>query len=115
MKMAKASNADLEMALALGSALDVLGDRFFPSMPGPIEQLSDGAESERFDRDDDAQCGRALRHLLAIAEGGSLMRVVFGMSVLLDPKNKVVDPDADTLEHHPDVVAALAAVASKEG
>ena len=49
-----------------------------------------------------------LRHLLAIAGRASLMRVVFGMTTLLDPRNKVVNPDADCLEHHPDIVAALA-------
>jgi hypothetical protein len=28
------------------------------------------------------------------------------MTVLLDPRNKVVDPAADTLEHHPETVDA---------
>jgi len=32
--------------------------------------------------------------------------VNWGMYVLLTPSNKVVDPDADTLEDHPDTVAA---------
>jgi ribA/ribD-fused uncharacterized protein len=31
--------------------------------------------------------------------------VVWGMTVVLDPRNKVVDPDADTIEHHPDAAA----------
>ncbi len=115
MKMAKAGKADLEMAMSLASALDALGQRFFPCIPGPVEHLIDGEESEPFDRDNDAQCGRALRHLLTISERGSLARVVWGMSTLLDPKNKVVDPAKDTLEHHPDVIAALAALAQKEG
>jgi hypothetical protein len=26
---------------------------------------------------------------------------VWGMTVLLDPRNEIVDPDADTLEIHP--------------
>ena len=29
------------------------------------------------------------------------------MYVMLDPANKVVDPDADTLEDHPETVAAM--------
>jgi hypothetical protein len=33
------------------------------------------------------------------------MRVVWGCAVMLDPANKCVDPDADTIEHHPDTLA----------
>lgn len=109
MMMAKASEVDLQMAMDLCAALDCLGQRFLPCMPEAIEQLGADDETEPFDSDDDAQCGRALRHLLDIAERGSLMRVIWGMAVLLDPANKIVDPNADTLEHHPDTVAALAA------
>ncbi|MCZ8254523.1 MAG: hypothetical protein O9327_02425 [Polaromonas sp.] len=110
MKMAKASEADLRMAMDLTQALDLLGQRHLPCMPEAIERLASDDESEPFDRDDDAQCGRALRHLLDIAQRGSLMRVVWGMTVVLDPANKVVDPNADTLEHHPDIAKALAAM-----
>lgn len=111
MKMAKASEADLNMAMELVSALDVLGQRWSPAMPEPIENLQDDDERESFDRDDDAQCGRALRYLLDLTDRASLGRVVWGMTVLLDPRNKMVNPDADTLEHHPETVTALAAMA----
>lgn len=101
MKMAKASEADMEMALKLCSALEAMDRRFFP----------EGAEGENdpeyFDCDDDAHCGQALRHILRILQGGSIGRVIWGMYVMLDPANKVVDPDADTLEDHPDTVAAM--------
>lgn len=110
MKMAKATEVDLQMAKNLCTALDLLGQRFVPCMPEAIESLEGDGESERFDCDDDAQCGRALRHLLEVADRGSLSRVIWGMAVLLDPANKIVDPKADTLEHHPDIVAALAAM-----
>ena len=104
MKMAKASEADLNMAMELTNALDVLGQRFCPSMPEAIEQLAEDDEREQFDRHNDDQCGRALRHLLQLADRASLSRVVFGCAVMLDPANKCVDPAADTIEHHPDVV-----------
>jgi hypothetical protein len=110
MNMAKASKADMDMAIELCNALDALGNRLIPCMPEAVEQLRDGDEMERFDSDDDEQCGRALRHLLEIADRGSLMRVIWGMGVLLDPANRVVDPDADTLQHHPATVAALSAM-----
>ena len=99
MKIAKASEADLGMAMDLLSMLDALGHRHCPSMPAVIAR-NDG--DEEFDRDDDDQCGRALRALLEVADRGSLFRVVFGAATMLDPRNKLVDPAADTIEHHPD-------------
>lgn len=102
MKMAKASEADLQMAMELVNALDVLGQRWAPCMPEAIEKLGDDDESERFDRDNDEQCGRAMRHLLELTDRASLARVIWGASVMLDPRNKLVDPNADTIEHHPD-------------
>lgn len=107
MKMAKASEGDLRMAMDLCLALEALGHRHIPRMPEQIEVVRADGEHEEFDVDDNEQCGRAMRHLLAIGERGSLMRVVWGMAVLLDPANKMVDPNSDTLEHHPDVVKAM--------
>ena len=115
MRMAKASEADMKMAMDLCGVLDALGHRLVPTMPDCIAELAAGCESERFNRDDDGQCGRALRYLLDIADRGSLMRVVWGMAVLLDPRNGVIDPEADTLEHHPDTMAALAAWKARAG
>lgn len=99
MKMAKASGADLDMAMELVGMLEALGHRLCPSMPAVIAR-NDGDED--FDRDDDEQCGRALRALLETAQRGSLFRVVWGAAVMLDASNKLVDPDAATLELHPD-------------
>ena len=47
-----------------------------------------------------------VQHLLAILRKGSVFRVAFGMAVMLDPRNEVVDPDADCLEMHPKFDAA---------
>lgn len=100
MKMAKASKADMEMALKLCSALEAIDRRFFP----------EGAEGENecadFDMDDDEHCGTVLRHLYDILQGGSVVRVIWGMYVLMDPDNKLIDPDADCLELHPALQAA---------
>lgn len=106
MKMAKASNEDLDMAMDLCGAIDALTNNW-PTMPEALSTCDDDAMgAEDFDRDDDKQCGQVLRHLLEIAERGSLMRVVLGAAVMLDPRNKLVDPAADTIEHHPENVAA---------
>jgi hypothetical protein len=99
MKMAKASEADLEMAMKLVNALDVLRDGYFPQELRPDDD-------EQFDEDDFQECKEVIRHLLSLARGASLMRVVFGAAVMLDPANKLVDPDAATLEHHPETEQA---------
>lgn len=108
MKMAKASEADLNMAMDLAGALDSLSHRWVPSFPQGCGDTDPDADAD-FDRDDDAHCGRALRYLLDLSDRASLMRVVFGAAVMLDPKNQCVDPNADTIEHHPDTKAGQAA------
>lgn len=105
MKMAKASEADLAMAIELANALESLTDRWGPTMPEAIDHGGEDS-AERFDLFDEEHCRRALDYLLQLARRASLSRVVFGMSVLLDPRNELVDPEADTLELHPKFDAA---------
>jgi len=107
-KMAKASEADLDMAMELCGALDALTGNW-PTLPTALCKPDDDEPDEAFDCDDDRQCGTVLRHLLAIAERASLLRVVWGCAVMLDPRNKCVDPNADVIEHHPDAKAGHAA------
>lgn len=97
MKMAKASEADMEMAIKVCSALEAIDRRFFP-------EGSEGSnDPDDFDLDDDEHCGRVLRHIHELLQAGSIGRVIWGMYVLLDPANELIDPDADTLEPHPDI------------
>lgn len=103
MKMAKASQEDLEMALELASALEDIERGMLP------HKMVDDACGEWIDTNDARQYARLVEFLQETLDRGSIFRVVFGMAVLCDPKNKLIDPDADTLEHHPDIVAALAA------
>lgn len=105
MKMAKASEADLKMAMDLTNALESLERyRCFPDALRP-----DPDDMAGFDEDNADHCREVLEHLLKLVRSASLMRVVFGCAVMLDPENKCVDPDADTIEHHPDALAGLAA------
>jgi len=100
MKMAKATEADLDAALKITQIISDLEKRQMPS--------SDEGEFEgHFDRNDPEQCMTALNAILDAAYKGNLFRVTFGMVVVLDPRNELVDPDADTLEVHPKVMAAL--------
>ena len=113
MKMAKASEADLEMAMELASALEALSSRWGATMPEKIAKPQrDEDEDEGFSLDDDENCRRVCEYLIRLTRSASLFRVVWGAAVMLDPANKLVDPDADTIEHHPDTVAALAAMAA---
>lgn len=105
MKMAKASEDDLNMAIELAQALDALTNRWTPMMPQAIDQGGDD-ENERFDIDDEAHCRRVVEYLLTLADRASLFRVVFGMTVLIDPRNEIVDPAADHLAKHPKFDAA---------
>lgn len=109
MKMAKASQADMDMAIELTQALESLAGRWGATMPEKIERLQGEDEAERFDLADHDQCIRVIEYLQRLTRSASLMRVVWGMQVLLDPRNEIVDPASDTLEHHPKVEATRAA------
>lgn len=115
MKMAKASKADLEMAIDLCRALDTLTQRWCPAVPEECEKGVDEDAIESFDRDDAEQCQRVLGYLLDVAGRASLFRVVWNCVVMLDPTNRFVDPDADTIEHHPDVQALESAKTARPG
>jgi hypothetical protein len=102
MKMARASEADIEAALKVCRILDALDKRYMPSD-------DDSEELEFFDRDDAEQCQKVIGMLLDATSRASLFRVVFGMAVVLDPRNELLDPDADTIERHPKIIEALKA------
>ena len=99
MKMARASKADLDAALGVSNIIEQLEQGYMPSTDD-----SDGLE--QFDSEDREQCQRVLAAILDAAEKGSLFRVTFGMAVVLDPRNELLDPASDILELHPKLVAA---------
>lgn len=109
MQMATPSKKDLEMALELAAALESLCGTWGAFIPQAIEVIEDGLDCEMFYPDNAEQCGRVFEYLRELVSRGSLFRVVMGMAVLCDPKNKVLDPDADHLALHPEIVAALKA------
>jgi len=97
MKMAKASDGDLAMAMDLCNTLDTFESGFFT-----VD--SQRHDDESFDTDSGDDCRRAMEHIMEVYGRGSLMRVVYGMATLLNPANKIVDPNLDTLDHHPDTI-----------
>lgn len=101
MKMAKASEADLNMAMTLANYLDAIERGHMP------DDLSEDAEAiEWLDERDCDQYAKLLDGLRRLLNQGSISRVIWGMAVVCDPANKCLDPDADTIEHHPDLVKA---------
>lgn len=108
MKMAKASDADIEMTMELANALEALSSRWGATMPEKIanHQRDDDA-AEGFSLDDGEKCRRVCEYLIRLTRRASLFRVVGNAVVMLDPRNRCVDPNADTIEHHPDAEAGL--------
>lgn len=98
MKMAKASEGDLSMAMDLANALEDIERGYFPL------KFSENPESEigeRIDTDNRDQYDRLIDGLQRMLNRGSICRVVWGMAVVCDPSNECIDPEADTIEHHP--------------
>lgn len=93
MKMAKANENDLNAALEMCRALDVLEDGYLPA------EMTADDDGVAYYADEHAE--KVVEHLVSIFKRASLFRVCFGMTVLLDPQNELVDPEADTLEAHP--------------
>ena len=100
MKMAKASTADIEMAMELSRFVEDLVDGMCPKQ-ACADPASD--DIEWLEDDPDQQHLKIISALQGIVRKGSIFRVTFGMSVLIDPRNELVDPDADTLEPHPKI------------
>lgn len=98
MKMAKASQNDLELGLAITSVIESCDRGVMPA-----DLCDDSDDYEDFDRCDPNQCFEVLNHILDIAGKGSLSRVTLGMFILLDPENKLIDPSVDHLALHPEL------------
>lgn len=96
MKMAKASEADINMAVTLANYCDSISRGLMPDALSKDKEIL-----EWLDSDDREQFGRLLHGLQELLDQGSICRVVWGMAVVCDPRNKCIDPAADTIEHHP--------------
>jgi hypothetical protein len=94
--MAKASESDLNAALEMCRALDALEDGSLP------DEMTEGEDVVFYDAKEHAE--KVVEHLISIQKRASLFRVCFGMTVVLDPKNEMVDPSLDHIEFHPKIV-----------
>lgn len=96
MKMAKATENDIEVSMEITSIIGNLERGYRPTLIFGDDDLGLLIDMDSID-----DLRAVVAKIREIARRGSLFRVVFGMGVLLDPKNEVVDPDADHLEIHP--------------
>ena len=97
MKIAKASSADIDMALDLIGVLDDIERGHFPYRFSDPESES----TEWLDTTDRQQYERLIDQLRRLLNRGSIGRVIMGMAVVCDPMNECIDPEADCIEHHP--------------
>lgn len=109
MKMARATQPDLQQAMGLIAALDQFADGYLYS------GSDDGdAEPPRFDaqnRDHLAGFYQTIMRIYRTRPSG-LSRVVYGMEVLLDPANEIVDQNDTALALHPSITTAQALATS---
>lgn len=112
MKMAKATKEDMDMAIELCHALEQIGGRYTPCVPEAVKSC-EADDDEYLDYENAEQCERVIQYLRALVNRASLMRVVFGFSVVLDECNRFFDPDEDCLAHHPDRIQAEQALTPK--
>jgi len=93
-RQAKPNAADLEMLKSLWAALVDIQSGYFP-------EETAHEEGEEILLGIDEEAARAMRGLMAVLERGSIDRCVWTLSMLMDPANAVVDPDADHVAIHP--------------
>lgn len=112
MRMAKADDADIQALLDVVSVIESMAKGWMPELA--LETGDDKPDDDFFDRDYPAHCRYVVDMLLRAEMRGGLFRAAFGLTVLLSPRNELVDPDADHITKHPNIVRALAAQAAND-
>ena len=102
MKMAKPSDEDIRLAMDIARIVEDLEQRYRPELVFGEDDQELWLDTESID-----ELQAVVEKIREIAARGSIFRVVLGMAVVTDPKNEVLDPNADTLELHPILLDAL--------
>lgn len=93
-KMAKASQKDIDAAIELHQFLRAMSSG--RSCPEVVDEFGYKGYEDLLERE-----ASDVEFALRAHERGDLFRVVWGLQVLLDPANEVVDPNLPHLELHP--------------
>lgn len=112
MKMAKASEADMEAMFALTRLLNAVDSEQFPPLPNGEWQEGDPDWFDPADKEHLEQFHHRLMECIA-PYPGSWNRVIWGFHIAMT--NGVFDPAADCLEWHPALRAAVEARNAKAG
>jgi hypothetical protein len=109
-RQARATKADLDAAMILCGMIDDVDDGNFPRN---FEGKFDGGDPEYFEEDDITHLRAFHRRvtMLVRRHPAALQRVIYGMAVLCDPRNEIVDQDKDYLAPHPSKFTPLIAMA----
>lgn len=104
MKIAKPDAADLDAALNLMGLLDTVSKGYYPSDP----DNEDANEPLMFDEDNPEHLKKLWARLKQCLDKapGFQGRVIFGGVTLMDPRNRIIDDQADVLQLHPTLVRA---------
>lgn len=94
-RVARATQQDIDGLNDLAATLQRLFD---------FEMLSEVADIE-FDINSQADCRAAMKMLFAKYYSFNINRAAMNLSTLLNPVNKLFDPDSDQLEFHPEIKA----------
>lgn len=115
MKIAKATEADINAIYGILGALESIQDG---EMPGGEDDEGVGQNKlyEALDAGKDEYVSdqinyfirKALKYLLNVYCSAHPMRAVGNLSAFLDHENEIVDPDNNTLELHPNIIQGLA-------
>lgn len=102
--MARADDADMEIAYELAGLVDVIRRGDYPSTD------DDEDAPDWFDEDDIDHLKALHKRIEKIADhSGAIWRVIGGFSVFSYPSNQLIDLTKNVIELHPRIVAALAA------
>ncbi|TCF99261.1 hypothetical protein BZM27_54965, partial [Paraburkholderia steynii] len=108
MKMARATDADMEIAYELAGLVDIVGRGDYPSTD------DDEDVPDWFDEDDIDHLKALHKRLEKIADhSGAIWRVIGGFSTLSNPSNQLIDLTKDVIELHPLIVSALIALSRR--
>lgn len=106
MRMARATEKDMEVGYELMALLDDMDRGYYPARPG---DKSEGGPTH-FDSDNHEHLEYLFQRIYEIADkSGSFCRIMGGMSVFLNPKNDIVDFNDHCIALSPSLKEAIKA------
>lgn len=99
MKIARPEEKDLQAVWNLINILNTVSYEL-----NPLKPINDDGDFEFLEDDDKA---KVLDKIVELHESCNIQWLMIVLETLLSPDNKIIDQEADTLEFHPELKAAL--------